>query len=88
MNRVSEALKGKKVNQACQAWMGWMPLVQWYDNTPALSISFSLSFSLSLSLSLPDACGAKHGPVEPAEGSHAKALAPARTLLALMLTPD
>lgn len=29
-NRVSEALKERKVNQACQAWMGWMPPVLWY----------------------------------------------------------
>lgn len=29
-NRVSEALKGRKVNQACQAWTGWMPLALWY----------------------------------------------------------
>lgn len=39
MNRVSEALKGRKVNQACQAWMGWMPLALWYG---ALSRSLSL----------------------------------------------
>ncbi|KAK6293563.1 hypothetical protein J4Q44_G00358890 [Coregonus suidteri] len=28
-NRVSEALKEKRVNQAYLAWTGWMPLVLW-----------------------------------------------------------
>ncbi|KAA0717698.1 hypothetical protein E1301_Tti014525 [Triplophysa tibetana] len=28
--RVSEALKGRKVNRGCQAWTGWMPRVLWY----------------------------------------------------------
>lgn len=60
MNRVSEALKGKKVNQACQAWMGWMPPVLWYDD-PLLS--------------LPDTCFGKHAHLEPAEGSHFRELA-------------
>lgn len=37
-NRVSEALKEKKVNRASLAWTGWMPLVLWYASAlPSLS---------------------------------------------------
>lgn len=38
-NRVSEALKGRKVNRAYRAWMGWMPLALWYGALPFPFIS-------------------------------------------------
>jgi hypothetical protein len=41
-NRVSEALKEKRVNRAYLAWMGWMPLVLWYASSlPFLSITLA-----------------------------------------------
>lgn len=45
INRVSEALKGRKVNRACQAWMGWMPLALWYG-----ALSFPSFFPACLAI--------------------------------------
>lgn len=62
-NRVSEALKERRVNRAYLAWMGWMPLVLWYASSlPSLiqhfgfpnhnSVHSRIHFAVGMSKSL------------------------------------